>query len=208
MATQLTKKRVRRDRDTSRDQILDKTLRLIGQRGWEASSFSAIAKATKMSTSNIVYHFETREVLLQSLLERISVSNMQKVAEAMKPDFTAYERIVTHVQKNLEWADEKPESAQVLVHIYVSASHDKVFSKLYETMIERAHARIKEHLLAGQREKLYGFDANIDLVTRSIHDLIVGAFIKIMASRLTTPFVYKRSDWDQILKPLLEFKGR
>lgn len=201
-------KRVRRDKQTSRDQILSKTLKLIGQKGWESSSFGAIAKASKMSTSNIVYHFESREVLLQALLEKISVSNWQKVSEAIRPDFNAYERLLTHIEKNLEWADESPESAQVLVHIYVSASHDKAFATIYDVMIERAHARIKEHLLAGQREKIFHFTADVDVLTRAIHDLIVGAFIKIMASRMTHPQIYKRKEWDRVLKPLIAWDER
>ena len=200
------KKRVRRDRETSRDKILDKTLQLIGQRGWDASTFGSIAKASKMSTSNIVYHFETREALLVALLEKISVSNMDLVAKAMKLDYDAYKRLLTHIQKNLEWAEEKPESAQVLVHIYVSASHDRDFAKIYETMIDRAHSRIKEHLLAGIREKILNADLDTDLLSKTIHDLIVGAFIKMLASRLTKQIRYRDRDWDQILKPLLSMK--
>ncbi|RYZ77424.1 MAG: hypothetical protein EOP05_01880 [Proteobacteria bacterium] len=157
-----------------------------------------------MSTSNIVYHFETREVLLGALLERISLSNIEKVSASQKPEFNAYERLLNHIEKNLEWADESHEGAQVLVQIYVSASHDKTFAKLYERMIDRAHTRIREHLLAGQREKLFGFTTDSGEMARTIHDLIVGAFIKIMASRLTTPIRYRSDEWKRVLHPLLQ----
>ncbi|RYZ90796.1 MAG: hypothetical protein EOP06_07490, partial [Proteobacteria bacterium] len=113
------------------------------------------------------------------------------------------QRLLIHIEKNLEWASLRPESAQVLVHIYVSASHDPVFSKLYDAMIARAHDRIREHLLAGVRERIFTLDLSTELMARTLHDLIVGSFIKMMASRIGQPIVYKPTEWKEILEPLL-----
>lgn len=197
------KSRVRRKKELSTEQILTHALKLLAIKGWEGATYSAIAKASDMSISNIAYHFNSREVLLHALLEKISQSNTEKVVAAMLPEFDAYQRIKTYIEKNLEWASERPESAQVLVHIYVSASHDSDFAKTYDAMIRRAHNKIRELVLAGIREKLFLETLDVDIVTRCIHDLVVGAFIKVMATNLTTPIQYKTADWDLVLVPLL-----
>lgn len=201
----VTKKRKRREKTVSRDQILEQTLKLIGKTGWEASSFQAIAKACGMSTSNIVYHFGSREELLKALLDHISQSNWEMVANSMKPDFNAFERIVTHIQRNLDWAEKYPEKAHVLLHIYLSSNFDQAFAKIYEVMIARAHERILEHVLAGRREKLFRTKAPDDLLVKHIHDSIVGAFIKIMGSRLTRPIHYSLKEWRIAIGALLEY---
>lgn len=198
------KKRVRRDKQESRDQILDKTLALIAKRGWEASTFAAIAKASKMSPANIAYHFESREVLLGALLERMGKVNIEMVEKSMKPEFNAFQRLLAHVQKNIEWAIENPEGAMVLIHIYGTACHDSFFSARYAAVVDRAHLRIKEHLLAGEREGIFVLGSRADTLSRAIHDLIVGAFIKVTAYRLDRQIRYTSPDWNFILGTLLQ----
>jgi AcrR family transcriptional regulator len=202
----VTKKRERREKTVSRDQILDETLKLIGKKGWEASSFQAIAKSCGMSTSNIVYHFGSREALLKALLDHISRSNWEMVASSMRPDSDAFERLVIHVQRNLDWAIAYPEKAHVLLHIYLSANFDKTFAKIYAVMIARAHERLLEHLLASRRENLVHSKISDEILVKHIHDSIVGAFIKIMASRLISPAHYDMKEWRMSLGALLDYR--
>lgn len=200
--------RVRRSKDESRENILKESLKLIGQHGWTAVSFQMIAKRCRMSPANIVYHFATRESLLLALLNRISENNWAIVAAGLKPEMNAFERLLVHFQKNVEWARRFPEEAQIIVQIYANAGSQQEFADVFRVMIERAEARIEEYLFAGQREGLFHFSEEPDLMARFAHDLLVGAFIKTFGSILTKPVAYRADDWQEILGKMLVYKRR
>jgi AcrR family transcriptional regulator len=202
----IEKKRVRLGKEESRELILNESLKVMTKQGWAGLSFQLIAKRCGMSPSNVVYHFQNRESLLMGLLQYISDSNWKMVAEGVKPEFDAYERLLNHFQKNLEWAQVYPERAQVVLQIYNDAQHDREFSKVFQVMIERAQERIREHLLGGKREDLFHFTQSAESLARFLHNLLVGSYIYVAGTRLTSPQQYKDQEWTQILRPLLKMR--
>jgi AcrR family transcriptional regulator len=202
------KKRTRLNKETSREMIIKETLNLISKIGWEGLSFPTIAKHCKMSPSNIIYHFESRETLLVALLGHISVNNFRVVADSMKPEFDSFQRILIHFQKNLEWGRLFPQEAQVVLQIYAQAPYDKRFSEIFDTMIEKAQARICEHLLSGQREGLFHFELEPMKMAKFLHNILVGSFINVMGGRLGIKFEYPDAEWEAVLKRLLGYQKR
>lgn len=203
----MDKKRVRRSADQAKERILEETLRVVAREGWYGLSFQMIAKKCKISTSNIVYHFESRDSLLKALLEKISRNNYAMVSESAKLEDNAYQRILNHFHKNLEWSKQFPEEAQIVIQIYLEASYNKDFSPLFMGMIQRAQDRIREHILAGIREGLFKSSLDPLVLARLLHNILIGAFIYIMGTRLTGIIETSPQDWEDTLKKLLGYQG-
>lgn len=201
--TVAAKKRQRRSVDESRERILEAALVSVEKAGWSGLSFQMIAKKCKMSTSNIVYHFESRAALLKSLLEKISQNNFRIVAEAIRPEDTAFDRLKIHFQKNLEWAQTFPQEAQIVIQIYMEASHDLEFSNLFSQMVGRAQERIREHILAGMREKTFKPVMDPVVLSQILHGLLVGIFIYTMGFRRLQGFEFRPEDLETTLINLL-----
>lgn len=203
----MDKKRIRRSAGQAKDRILEETLRAVAREGWYGLSFQMIAKKCKISTSNIVYHFESRDLLLKALLEKISANNYSIVSKSVKLEDNAYQRILNHFHKNLEWSKQFPEEAQIVIQIYLEASYNKDFSPLFMGMIQRAQDRIREHVLAGIREGIFKPSLDPIVLARLLHNLLIGAFIYIMGTRLTGIIETSSQDWEDTLKRLLGYQG-
>lgn len=201
------KNRVRQSKEVSRDKILIASLKLMNEQGWAGLSFQKIAKSCRMSPSNVVYHFSSRGDLMLALLDRISLNNSNIVQRNLKPEFNAYQRLINHFEKNLEWATDFPSEAQVILQIYTYAGHDPEFAKVFEVMFQRAQYKIAEHLLAGQREGLFHFTEEADFLARLIHNLIVGAFVNTTGSRLTTPASYPHDELARVIKRMVGYSN-
>lgn len=201
------KTRVRQSKELSRDKILIASLKLMNQEGWAGLSFQKIAKTCRMSSSNVVYHFSSRGDLMLALLDRISLNNGDIVQRNLKPEFNAYQRLINHFEKNLEWAADFPSEAQVIAQIYAYAGHDKEFAQVFAVMFERAQGKIIEHLLAGQREGLFHFNEEVSFLARLIHNMLVGAFINTVGSRLTDPVRYPQADLAAVLRKMVGYSG-
>lgn len=204
MSKNTEQKRVRRPVDEAHSKILAAALDSVSQFGWMGLSFQSIAKKCKMSTSNIVYHFENRPALLKALLDEISKNNYDMVAQAIRPEHDALERLVIHCQKNLEWAQKFPHEAQIILQIYLEAANDKEFSGIFLMMITRAQTRILEHLLAGQREGIFSLPADPPLVARFIHNFLIGAIgYTVGYSRDKKSVEYKLDEVKTLLSALI-----
>jgi AcrR family transcriptional regulator len=160
-----------------------------------------------MSASNVVYHFPSRGDLMLALLDRISLNNGDIVQRNLKPEFNAYQRLLNHFEKNLEWATDFPSEAQIIAQIYAYAGHDLEFAKVFEVMFKRAQEKIVEHLLAGQREGLFHFQEDVGFLARLIHNMLVGAFINTVGSRLTSPALYPQQDLATVIKKMVSYSG-
>lgn len=204
----MTKKsRTRQSKEVSRDKILIASLKLMNEQGWSGLSFQKIAKSCRMSPSNVVYHFASRGELILALLDRISQNNSNIVQQNLQPEFNAYQRLLNHFEKNLEWAREFPAEAQVISQIYAYAGHDLEFAKVFEVMFQRAQGKIAELLLAGQREGLFHFKDEVGFLAQLIHNMLVGAFINTSGSRLTTQASYPHDKLAHVIGKMVGYSG-
>jgi hypothetical protein len=95
----------------------------------------------------------------------------------------AQKRLRIHIYENLKWAIENPEEAQIILLLYYFSCFDKQFSQLFDDVIHSGRKRILELLLAGQREGLFRFKLDVELVCEMLHDAIMGAMFSAVASR-------------------------
>jgi AcrR family transcriptional regulator len=70
-----------------RNQILDETLRIVGQRGYHGFGISELAARCGLSKPGVLHHFGTKEQLLIALLEDCETKEKAELAEAFLPAY-------------------------------------------------------------------------------------------------------------------------
>ncbi len=91
----------------TRDQIVEAADRLFYERGYEATSFSDIAKAVGLSRGNFYYHFRTKDEILDAVIAR-RMRDTQSVIAGWQEDcggpierILAYFRIVVRNRESI-----------------------------------------------------------------------------------------------------------
>lgn len=74
--------------DTHRE-LIETTVRLISQKGVEALSIAALARAVGINRTTVYYHFETR----QSLIQAVTAWSAEQLTKAFKGGTSQHERV-------------------------------------------------------------------------------------------------------------------
>ena len=56
-------------RDVRRQQLIDSTIRVLGQKGYAALTIADVARAAGLSVGIIIFHFESKDRLLAAVLQ-------------------------------------------------------------------------------------------------------------------------------------------
>ena len=185
--------------------ILKKAVELLTEVGLESASVRQIAKLANISSAAAFYHFPTKESLIMEIIYYVVLSNHQKVSTLISIYDNAFERLLKHIQGNLQWAQENKQEAQILLLFYYLGSSNDDFSKMYGEILARARNRIKEHLLAGQRENIFHFKIDVEVLTEIIHNTLVGDFVNQSSSKLQSNM--RSTQWVQFLTDLTKYES-
>lgn len=166
--------------DLVKQRICLKAIELFGTYGYYQTSFQLIADALELKQTNILYHFKDKHKLFMGVLEIILVSNYTMVAQAIRPEMNAEERLFTHMQMNLEWALKHKEMAKVILLLYYFATYDKVFEAIYQKVLNGGRQRVLELILAGVREGYYQ-NQNAESHSEILHDMLLASVIPLVS---------------------------
>jgi len=86
MATPESRKRIRRDPETTRGLILDATERLMVEEGYAAVSSRRIAQALGLNAATIHYYYPTTDALFVALHQRMTDRHQQELARVLSAD--------------------------------------------------------------------------------------------------------------------------
>ena len=86
------RQRLRKDPAVRREQILDETLVVIGQRGFNGSTVKQLAECCGLSNAGMLHYFDSKEELLLALLNRVE----NREARAVAPLVAAIEQQMRH----------------------------------------------------------------------------------------------------------------
>jgi AcrR family transcriptional regulator len=196
----MPKKRVRLPADERREKIVVTAINLIATRGFFAISFQMIADECGISQSAVLYHFKNRDELYEAVLQQLVRHNHEEVSAMMRPEDGAADRLRKHFWGNIAWAMKYPSEGQTLLLLYYLASYDPHFSVVYASMLQKARARIREHLLAGMREGAFRRDIDPDRAAETLHDALLGSFINYLTVlRSGEPPADPRAKWEGLL---------
>jgi len=165
----------------SREKIIREAIRLFARDGFAKTSVQAIADRSGVSQTNVLYHFRTKEGLVEGVIEYIAKHNHEVVLRNQRMEDDARERLKKHFEGNLEWGVRHKDEAQILILLYYMGTFNQQFSSLYLGLQKTARERIETLLHAGLREGLFNFRLRPSQMSELLHDTLVGGFINLLS---------------------------
>lgn len=74
------------DMVTKKDQILDTSLQLFMKKGFDATSISDILSQLDIARGTLYYHFESKEAIMDAIIERLLNQVLEKIEKLMTND--------------------------------------------------------------------------------------------------------------------------
>ena len=71
---------------TKKDQILDTSLQLFMKKGFDATSISDILSQLDIARGTLYYHFESKEAIMDAIIERLLNQVLEKIEKLMTND--------------------------------------------------------------------------------------------------------------------------
>jgi AcrR family transcriptional regulator len=94
---------------TTPERILDGALASFGTRGYEATSLDALASSLGLTKQAILYHFPSKEALLEAVIDRSAVELSTTLEDALSNAGRGWERVEAIVRSVFRLAARRPE---------------------------------------------------------------------------------------------------
>ncbi len=122
MSRPTTRSKRQEQGDRSREDILDAASRLMGARGYDSTSISALAKESGLPPSSIYWHFGSKEGVLMAVMER----GAARFAVTSSPDdlpqaSSRADKVVRVLQRAARVLEESPEFLRLQTILLFSA---------------------------------------------------------------------------------------
>ena len=132
-------------RGNSREALLDAAEEIVRENGAAHLSFNAISARAGVSKGGLLYHFPTKEALLQALLERVSVALAEaRKAESGKLPESATQELKAHILAAGYFHSRRLQG--VGIALLAAGAHDpKLLTparEAREALVERIHSPI------------------------------------------------------------------
>ena len=188
--------------DLKKAQILEMTIECLATEGLEATSFELIGKRLKMGRAHVAYYFDDRESLIEAAIQ-FAIGTLQQFSiQAIEPIKDPYEKLITYVKSNAEWAREKPHYSRAFTLLFYLASHDSKYTALH-TEIRTIGAERGQALVKMAFPKTTTHQAQD--IAKAIQVLITGYFIDFVSTQGVMPYsVFEKkllADTQALLKP-------
>lgn len=93
----------------TRDRILDEALSSFGSKGYEATSLDALAVGLGVTKQAILYHFASKELLLEAVIELSARELSGTLEEALRSAGEGWDRVEAIVRSVFRLAARRPE---------------------------------------------------------------------------------------------------
>ena len=192
--------------DKIRERILLVAIKLFSKEGFDATTFELIARKCRVSATTPYYYFKNKRALIDAAIIMILQHNSELVSQTIDPNDGALERLNKHFRMNLSWAEAYPQEAQVVLLMYYLATFDQTWAETYERILTGARRKILEHLLAGQREKVFHFTLPAETVAEILHDALLGGIVNQISTQLVRASAKERSieKWKALLENVVK----
>ena len=94
---------------TTPERILDGALASFGTRGYDATSLDALAASLGLTKQAILYHFASKEALLEAVIDRSAVELSQTMEDALSNAGRGWARVEAIVRSVFRLAARRPE---------------------------------------------------------------------------------------------------
>jgi len=163
---------------TTKQKITAAAIQLVAKHGFAETSFQMIGDELGLSQSAVLYHFPSKNALMEELVRTIIRHNHEIVDGLIEITDDAGRRLLKYCVGNLTWALRyRRQDAQILILLYYLACRGKRFSEMFAQMIAGGRERIMDHLLAGTREGLFRLKSEPAAVAETIQNSLFGAML-------------------------------
>lgn len=163
--------------EVTRSQILLAAAKLFSQKGYFASTLREVAKKANMKAGSVYYHFESKEQILDEVLNTgilFIKQAFEQAIDALPPEVTFTERFSAGVRAHLSTLLKDSEHASAYIRIYGQLPP---LIKRRSREMRRAYAQLWiDFLSEAQREGHIRADLNVKLVA----PVILGALNRTM----------------------------
>lgn len=131
--------------DNSRELILDKTERLMGTRGYAATSISDICKACGLPASSIYWHFGSKEGVLAAVMDRGATRFFSAIPQRDDTDDTGVEHQFAATARLLA---QHPDFLRLFYILSLERGADPVVTTLVRRVRDTAIAGFRDAITA------------------------------------------------------------
>jgi AcrR family transcriptional regulator len=174
-ATPTPKKR--RDREETRQRLLDSALAVFARNGYERATVDEIVREAGFSKGAFYVHFESKEDLFWQMLQERIEKQQERFRQAIDVSASVEENEKRILQVVFAQHDDPSDQAVFLEFAAHGMRNPKVRERLSE-MYGRWHAFVSETLTAGREMGLVRDDVDIELLGSAIMAIMEGGMIQ------------------------------
>jgi len=144
----------RRGEGGTPDRILDTALTTFGTRGYEATSLDALAETLGMRKQSILYWFPSKEVLLESLIDRSAGELTGALEDSLARAGSGWSRIEAVVRSVFRLAARRPELLGLLREVgRLGPPSATRLMLVLEPLVQRASGFLEDEMDAGHMRR-------------------------------------------------------
>ncbi len=157
----------------SRQQIIESAEEFFFTKGFEATTFSDIAKQVGIAQPSIYAHFKNKMDLLNSVCEYAIGETRAYIDRQINPKDPALDRLRSYLFANIDFFSSEKKHAHGNMAFYFFSSATEEMREIFRHSQEQAISRLESVLFqAGHEGRLITKDA--PLLARTIHSILVG----------------------------------
>jgi TetR/AcrR family transcriptional repressor of bet genes len=189
-------------RDVRRQQLIDSTISVLGQKGYAALTIADVAKAAGLSVGIVIFHFESKDRLLAAVLQFLTEEYRQHWEAAMEaagPD--PAQRLSALLRADFDPAVFTPEKLGAWIAFWGETQGRPTYDQICSGPdAERRQATLKlcEELIAESR---YPLDPK--LAMRTLESLCDGLWLGVAADGAGHPGRVSAADAHNIVRTAL-----
>jgi AcrR family transcriptional regulator len=172
---------------TRRAQIVSSAIEVVAEIGWTKTSIRKIADRVGVAMSAVLYHFGTKDKLVDAIIEAMYRTALDVVRPALEAETTARGKLAAYIRSNVAYFDAN--RVHLLALTQISANFSPTDGRRFDEL--GMSAELGEHLaaldpatilIAGQNDGEFG-----DFPTESMAVALRGAVNAVVEKILRDP---------------------
>lgn len=160
------------EHNTVKERILKEALRLFSEKGFEGTSLQAIADAVGIQKPSLIYHFPSKEILRQNVVESLIVYWKNELPRMLTTSKDDSDRLVSTMTSLVNFFLEDVNRARLVVREMIDRP-EEAFAVLNEHVSPWTRL-IGDYLRMGQQGGIYKKDVDPNAYIVQVMVMVVG----------------------------------
>lgn len=157
-----------------RRQIIDATVRVMGQKGWQEASIDEISKAAGVSRGLVSYHFGDKAALLAGVLDRCREVFIDTVSTSVGPGLEPVHRLRMVTRAAILMARKESLTYDVFLHFTASARVEPSLGSQLRDLYRSFRKATADVIREGQRIGAFRLDVDADAAAAHHIGTVIG----------------------------------